>query len=183
MGVEDGSLEGYSKSQKIYFLSTFASSYRKNRYGKTRKTIPTGRIVKATLTHVCSSFRSNLRPDPALDKYAQSSFYLAYHICGFIDADPSTKQSTCHPVSVFKKLLDDTFIPLSEVLDQLGYGAFFSGMRSCECILVTGTRNTKRLKIRNIRFFKNNVEIRGKRIPIVQYADTVSIKFESQKNR
>ena len=44
-------------------------------------------------------------------------------------------------------------------------------------------RKTKRLKIRNIRFFKNNVEILDKASPLLRYADAVSITFEFQKNR
>jgi len=43
-------------------------------------------------------------------------------------------------------------------------------------------RKTKRLKIRNIRFFKNNVEIRDKTSALILFADTVSITFEFQKN-
>ena len=181
MEIEDDFLDGFNRQQKVYILSAFAGSCRRNKYGKTTKTILTGRTVKSTLTHVRSSFRSNLRPDPALDDDTQSSLYLSRQLRGYIDADPSTKQAKCLPVSVFKKLLEDTFTPLSEALGQLGCGAFFFGMRSCEYLSVTGTRKTKRLKIRNIRFFKNNIEIKDKRSPVLKYADTVSITFEFQK--
>ena len=60
---------------------------------------------------------------------------------------------------------------------------FFFEMRSCEYLTVTGRRKTKRLKVRNIRFFKNNSEVKDKRSPLVRYADTVAITFEFQKNR
>ena len=56
-------------------------------------------------------------------------------------------------------------------------------MRSCEYLTVTGTRKTKRLRVRNIRFFKNCTEVQDKRSPILKYCDTVSITFEFQKNK
>ena len=80
-------------------------------------------------------------------------------------------------------MYQNTFTPMDEALGQLAVGAFFFGMRSCEYLTVTGTRKTKRLKIRNIRFFRNNVEIKDKRSPMLKFADTVSVTFEFQKNK
>ena len=68
-------------------------------------------------------------------------------------------------------------------MGQLVCGAFFFGMRSCEYLTVTGLRKTKRLKVKNVRFFKNNIEIIDKYSPLLQYSDTVSITFEFQKNK
>ena len=44
-------------------------------------------------------------------------------------------------------------------------------------------RKTKQLKIRNIRFFKNNIEIRDNTRALILFADMVSITFEFQKNK
>ena len=77
----------------------------------------------------------------------------------------------------------NTFTPVDEALGQLASGAFFFGMRSCEYLTVNGSRKTKRLKVRNIRFFRNNTEITDKRSAILKFADTVSITFEFQKNK
>ena len=79
-------------------------------------------------------------------------------------------------------MLQNRFTPMDETLGQLAGGAFFFGMRSCEFLTVKGTRKTKRLKVRNIRFFKNNIEIKDKS-RLILYADTVSITFEFQKNK
>ena len=84
---------------------------------------------------------------------------------------------------MFHALHDNTFTPLDEAMGQLACGAFFFGMRSCEYLTVQGTRKTKRLKLRNIRFFKNNVQIPDQRSPLVLMANSVSITFEFQKNR
>ena len=86
-------------------------------------------------------------------------------------------------MSVFKNLLRDNFTPLTQALGQLACGALFFGMRSCEYLTVTGTRKTKRLKVRDIRFFKNNLEIQNKTSPMIKFADTISITFRFQKNK
>ena len=125
----------------------------------------------------------NLWPDPVLDADAISSLFLHRQIRGYIDADPSTKQQKALPVSVFVKLLGNSFTPKDKVLIQLACGAFFFGMKSCEYLQVTGTCKTKRLKVTNVRFFKNNVEITDKTSSLVKFADTVSITFKFQINR
>ena len=72
---------------------------------------------------------------------------------------------------------------MNEALGQLLSGAFFFGIRSSEFLTVTGRRKTKRIKVRNIRFFRRNVEIRDKINRLILYADTVSITFEFKKNK
>ena len=103
---------------------------------------------------------------------------------GYVDSDKAKKQQKSLPLSVFRKLYENDFTPMDEAMGQLACGAFFFGMRSCEYLAVAGKkRKTKRLKIRNIRFFKNNVEIRDKTSALILFADTVSITFEFQKNK
>ena len=68
-------------------------------------------------------------------------------------------------------------------MDQLCCGAFFFGMRSYESLKVTEKRKTKRLKIRNVRLFRNNREINDKESDLIQFADTVSITFRFQKRQ
>ena len=183
MGFEDEWLEGHNRASKTHLLCTFASMCRRNIYGKKNKTVLKGGTVKATVTHVRSTFRSTLRPDPALDDDAMPSLFLQRQIRGYIDADPSTRQQKALPISVFHQLLENKFTPNDEALGQLACGAFFFAMRSCEYLTVQGKRKTKRLKIANVRFFKSNVEIKDKRNALIKYADTVSITFQFQKNR
>ena len=68
-------------------------------------------------------------------------------------------------------------------MGQLATGAFFFGMRSCEYLSVTGHRKTRQLTVENIRFFKNNTELKEKTNEFILFADTVSITFVFQKNR
>ena len=120
------------------------------------------------------------QPHGLVDNY---SVFIFLNLAGCIDGDAAPKQQKALPLAVFKRLYDNTCTPVDEVLGQLACGAFFFGMRSCEYLTVTGTRKTKRLKVRNIRFFKNNIEVRDTHNPILKYSDTVSITFEFQKNK
>ncbi len=63
---------------------------------------------------------------------------------------------------------------------QLFTGAFFFAMRSCEYLKVSGTRRTKLLTLKNIRFFKGRRELKHSDKSL-HSADTVSITFEFQK--
>ena len=183
MGINDEWLEGFTDKQSTYILSSFASSCRRNEHGRTRKSVLTGNTVKTTITHVRSSFRTNLRHDPALDVDGRTSLFLTRQLAGYCDSDPSRNQQKALPVSVFATLQQNTFTPLDAALGQLACGAFFFGMRSCEYLTVTGQRNTKRLTIGNIRFFKHNQEITDKQSAMILFAETVSITFEFQKNK
>ena len=63
---------------------------------------------------------------------------------------------------------------------QLAIGAFFFAMRSCEYVHVTGSRRTKPLRLRNIRFFKRN-RVMSLHDHGLTTATAVSITFEHQK--
>ena len=102
---------------------------------------------------------------------------------GYVDADPVTKQQKALPLSVFRKLYYNRFTPLDAALGELACGAFFFGMRSCEYLTVTGRRKTKRLTVKDIRFFKNRIEITDKQSDMIELADSVSITFRFQKNK
>ena len=69
-------------------------------------------------------------------------------------------------------------------MGDLAITAFFFAMRSCEYLKVTckeGERKTKRLRIRNIRFYRNGRELL-RSDPTLQASDYVSVTFEDQKN-
>jgi hypothetical protein len=72
------------------------------------------------------------------------------------------------------------FTPLDKAMYQLFTGAFFFAMRSCEYLRVSGTRRTKLLTLKSIRFFKGRRELHHNDKHI-QSTDTVSITFEFQK--
>ena len=183
MGIEDELTEKYSREQRQFLISAFATSCRRTKYGKHSKNILKGGTVKATVTNAHSTFRTNLWPDPALDANTKPSLFLTRQLVGYVDADTLTKQQKALPPSVFRSMLRNKLTPTDESLIRLAGGAFYFGMRSCEFLTVKGDRKTKQLKIRNIHFFKNNFEIKDKTNRLIIYADTVLITFEFQKNK
>ena len=126
----------------------FASICRRNKFGTTSKTVLRRNTVKSTVTHVCQTFRTHLRPDPALDADNKPSLFLTRQIAGFIDADPSKRQKNALTLCVFSTMYKNNFTPMDGTMGQLVYGDFFFGMRSCEYLTFSGTIKTKRLKIR-----------------------------------
>jgi hypothetical protein len=67
-----------------------------------------------------------------------------------------------------------------KALCELFIGAFFFAMRSCEYVQVSGSRKTKILSVKNIKFFKGK-RLLEHRDPLLHLADCVSITFERQK--
>ena len=65
-------------------------------------------------------------------------------------------------------------------MSQLVIGPFFFAMRSCEYCKTQGTRRTKLLTLRNLRFFSGKREL-SHYDPYLSLADSVSITFEYQK--
>jgi hypothetical protein len=64
---------------------------------------------------------------------------------------------------------------------ELAISAFFFRMRSCEYTHVTGACKTKQLRLRNLRFFKNNKAM-ALTDPALASATAISITFEFQKS-
>ena len=59
-GIYDEFLDNFTIEQRIAILSAYAASVRRNDFGKQHKRRLAGSTVKASITHVCSTFRSNL---------------------------------------------------------------------------------------------------------------------------
>jgi hypothetical protein len=61
-----------------------------------------------------------------LDTDGKMSLYLTRQLSGYVDADTADKQEKALPLSVFRKMLENTFIVVDEALGQLTTGVFFS---------------------------------------------------------
>ena len=70
------------------------------------------------------------------------------------------------PVSVFEKLLENTFTPSDPAMGELARGVFY-GRRSCEYLTVQDARKTKWLNVENIRFLKITVKLKIKHVPLL----------------
>ena len=130
---------------------------------------------------VAATFRDNDREDPRHDANRRTAPLLQRQTRGHKNADPSIKQQKALSPEFIEHLNSIAKTDKEIAMSQLATGAFFFAMRSCEYLSVSGERRTKLLQLQNIRFFKNNKELKHND-PHLGSADTVSITFYFQKN-
>ena len=136
--------------------------------------------VQDAVSAVSTTFRLHGRPNPSLDEDGRPSFLLQRQWRAYRNVDSNVKHQKALTTPVLLKLYELAVSELDFAVADLVIGAFFFGMRSCEYSTVkTKQTRTKRLCLRNIRFFK------GRRQLFIDddlsLADTVSITFEFQK--
>ena len=159
----------------------FAQAIRESAFSKGNQKHLVERTVSATISHVAQAFRDNQFPDPRLDEDGKPSRLLSRLYTGYSKKDPPTKQQKALPVCVLREMERNKSTNRAKAVGELAIGAYFFAMRSCEYLTVSGERLTKRLKIRNIRFFRHGREILHND-PTLSASDYVSITFEDQKN-
>ena len=131
---------------------------------------------------MAQTFRDNQLPDPRLDPDGKPSRILSAQCKAYRSQDPPPKQQKALPGCVLLRLHKHKPTKRTKAIADLCTGAFFFAMRSCEYLTVSGTaRKTKRLRLRNLRFFKNN-KVLSIHSPIITHANAISITFEDQKN-
>ena len=180
--ITDYYLEKFSKAEKISLLSAFAGTIRRNTFGKTNKSQLTESMVQATVTHPCSSFRANLRPDPSLDEPGQRSLILRRQLQGYVNADPAPAHEKCLPLSVFKHIATNKISLITTAIGELVTAALFFGMRNCKYSTTTGRRKMKLLQLQDLHFFQGNREINKLTELHSIIPDKVSVTFVRQKN-
>ena len=184
IGSEDLFLDNWDTEQRIYLLCAFAASVRRNKFGTRAKKQLAGGTVSSTVSNICSSFRSNFRDDPSLDSSGKKALLLARQLKKYIAEDPAILHQMALPIVVFMKIWRAQMTKKFTVLAQMVIGAFFFGLRSCEYSAVTGTRLTKLLSVREIRFFQQRREVMkiAHNNNVLKYCTSVSITFINQKN-
>jgi len=100
---------------------------------------------------------------------------------GYANKDASTKPQKAITPKVLRELGKITNSATDIAVGQLGKGAFFFAMRSCEYLKVSGERRTKLLELQNLRFFKDRREV-PHHDPNLHLADSITIEFVWQKN-
>ena len=137
--------------------------------------------VASTISSISTTFRENGYRNPALDEDSQRSIFLQRQIRGYKREDPLPQGQQCLPLSFFKNIYNDESSHLHISLGQLISGALFFACRSCEYSKVNNDENrkTKTLRLENIKFFKDYIEISN--INNIHNADFVQITFVSQK--
>ena len=130
------------------------------------------------------TFRDNQFPVLRLDDNGKSSRLLSKQYKGYKNKDKPPKQQKALPLCVIRQLTKNKATERAKAIGDLAITAFFFAMRSCEYLKVSckaEDRKTKQLRSRNIRFFRNDQELKHSD-PTLIAADYVSVTFEDQKN-
>ena len=130
---------------------------------------------------VAEVFRSNNRRDPRHGPSNDEDDNLRLQFRGYKNLDPPTKQQKALTPAFYRHLFNSATTDKQIALAHLCIAAFFWACRSCEYSKVNGDRKTSLCKLKNIRFFVGNVEIKHDD-PNLANADRVTWTFEEQKN-
>jgi hypothetical protein len=178
--TDDTYLEQFNKPQKHRILGAFATAIRSNRFNPGKRDPIKSDHCKSTINCVAQAYRMAGHEDPTLDANGKPSFILQRQFRHFSNTDKPPTQQAAVTGSILRKLHQLATPNLEKTMCDLFIGAFFFAMQSCEYLSVTGTRRTKLLQVKNIRFFKSKRE-QDHCDKQLHKADTVSITFEFQK--
>jgi hypothetical protein len=163
----------------------FAHAYRSGYFKTKGKNATSHQVVADTVDtaifYVAKTFRDNDRPSPCHDEYKCKHPLLQQQIKGYRNSDGSKKQQKAATPGLIRKVYNMSGNKLQEAIGDLVGGAFFFACRSCEYSAVTGERRTKLLCKGNIVFIKDR-RILHHSSPILHLADSVTLKFDTQKN-
>eukprot|EP00956_Cyclotella_meneghiniana_P034348 scaffold103894_cov40-Cyclotella_meneghiniana.AAC.3 len=183
IGIHDDTyLDNFDRYQRIRIMCAFAQAMREGRFsGPSYETLVESTIRNA-VSYVAATFRDNDRRNPTLDEDGELARLLSRQFRAYRNKDPPVKQQKAIPTIVIKELTRLQQTELQKAVAQLAVGAFFFAMRSCEYLKVPQAekRRTDILRLRNIRFFRNGVELPHSH-PQLETAEVVSITFEKQK--
>jgi hypothetical protein len=181
IGLEgDLYLDELSRGTKHKILSAFAQAVREGRFSPRHFKNIKSESVHATLDCVAQTYKLADRADPRLDKDGKLAFILQRQLRGYSSVDSPETLQVAITTSILRKFYCLSISAADKALCELFIGAFFFAMRSCEYVKVSGTRKTKILALRNIRFLKGRRTI-SHSDPLIHLSDCVSITFELQK--
>jgi len=116
--------------------------------------------VRTTLSSVGEGFTVHRQRNPVkmADRSMVPSMQQMIREYGVVD--PPTKQEAALPLSVLKEAYLKATSSRKQQHANLIIGAFFFDFRSCEYLVVTGTCKTTTIRVSDVWFFKDKVEIR-----------------------
>ena len=180
---EDIFLDDLTKCQRIRIVRAFALAMREARFSRpTHETLVVG-TIRGTISHVVQTFRDHDRPNPTKDEDGDLGRVLSRLFRAYQNKDPKQQQQKALPVGVLRELAKVKATETQRAISQLTIAAYFFACRSCEYLKVQQSekRRTDILRLRCIRFFKDGKEL-AHNDRLLEYADSVSVTFEYQKN-
>jgi hypothetical protein len=180
---DDPFLRALTPHAQSTLVAAFGAAYRDNRFTR-RGPVPPGHgTVSTAIDAVAATFRANGLDSPIHQANGAKKHLIHRLLKGYKNEDPSPKHQKAIPLDLLRYARDRLANTAHETaIAQLFRGAIFFAMRSCEYLDIEGTpRRTKKLCVRNLRFFTNKRELPISS-PDLHLAETVSINFEFQKS-
>lgn len=179
--LDDPFLSHLALQQQTTLLLAFGAAYRKNRFTRKRPNPPGHGTIGAAIDSVAKTYREHGRTSPLHGPSGERLLQVKQFLDGLKNLDPPPKRQKAVPLSMIRAgLTRSSNSPLQQAMSELFCGAIFFAMRSCEYLNVQGTRRTKLLRVRNIRFYIGRRLLHHSSRELDR-ADSVSITFEFQK--
>jgi hypothetical protein len=173
---DDEYLEAFEHRTRTRLLRVFAAAVRAGRFSTGAYDRLAASTVTGSVDHVAATFVDAGRPDPRHSEAGASSRFLQRIYKSYQDGDDNLKQQK----AVTASLLSHMFEHAQRAAAELAISTFFSMMRSCQYVHVSGSRRTKPLCLWNLRFFRDN-RVLLHFDPNLASATTLAITFEYQK--
>jgi hypothetical protein len=132
---------------------------------------------------VGETYQSLGQSPPASDSNKQGGlhFFLRRQLRGYGNLDPASKGQRAITPDILRALTKFNDCEEAITTHQLYRGASFYAMRCCEYMETSGERRTKKLRLRNFRFFYPR-RLLPLSSTILHLADSVTVRFEFQKS-
>jgi len=177
----DPFLDGFLPTQRTRLVGAFAHAVRTAEYSGNRDHPLAASTVRDTVSALSAAFAENDRDDPVLNSQGKTHRVLQLQFNSYRNDDPSPKCQRALTLDFIIRIFLDQGTPVDCCFGPLLIMAFFFALRSCEYLNVTGPRKTKLLRIRDLRFFLNKVDITSD-LNNIHRADIVCVTFQDQKN-
>jgi hypothetical protein len=176
---DDAYLEAIQPRTRTRLLGAFAAAIRYARFSGTAYCQLAAGTVSDTVNHVASTFVDAGFADPRKHGDGASSRFLQRQYKCYRNLDADVKQQKVITASILVNMFDHAQTAGGKAAAELAIGTFFFAMWSCEYSHVDGVCRTKLLRLRNIRFIKENRTL-PLSDPRLTSADAVTITFEFQ---
>ena len=158
---DDAFLDTLTTQNKIRILGAFAQAVREREFSIKGENDLVASTCREAVDKVAEVHRTYHRRDPRYGEHdtdTNEQLKLLYR--GYNKSDPAIKQQKALTPSFFKFMFRNAITQRQKAISLLCIAAFFWACRSCEYSTVHGERHTKICKIRNIRFFNGNKELK-----------------------
>ena len=180
---DDTFLDSITARLRPSIFVCFAQAFRDGEFARGDKTDLAGKTVREAMDQVAKIFIAFNRPHP----FKTASDRLDYEINLLLEGHKNNDPPEKHEVAITPNFLRQTHNRASSKKERhsaiLLIVAFFYAMRSCECLVTSGSKITVNIRLRHVVFLNGRGGTIHQRSPAIHSAHSTSLIFENQKNK